>query len=162
MYDSQFETDQNWWACQLPTMYGEVKGSNTMTSAGRSFVISSQCEHPKEAWAFIEFMTSDDYMIGYQENGYGIIVVPSVAEKAKPSQQYAAECFTRNETDQIEPLAPEMAGMVVEGKTFYDSYAAVIMGEADLDEVTQQMNEEYNTALESAIASGSLDPITAE
>lgn len=162
VYDSQFETDQNWWASQLPTMDGEVKGTNTMNSAGRSFVISSQCEHPEEAWAFIEFMTSDDYMIGYQENGYGIIVVPSVAEKAKPSQQYAAECFTRTETDTIAPLAPEMAGMVVEGKTFYDSYAAVIMGEADLDEVTQQMNEEYNAALESAIASGDLDPIIAE
>ena len=158
VYDSQFPTEQDWSAAQLPTMDG-VKGVNAINSAGRSFVISSQCEHPKEAWEFIKFMTSDDYMIGYHENGYGIIVVPSVAEKAKPSSQHAAECFSMTDTDSIVPLTPENAGMVIEGQTYADAYAAVIMGQADNSEVTQRIQESYSKALDDAISSGSIDPI---
>ncbi|MCI9148255.1 MAG: sugar ABC transporter substrate-binding protein [Hungatella sp.] len=161
VYDSQFPTEQNWYACQLPTMDG-VKGVNTMNAAGRSFVISSQCKNPEAAWEFMQFMCSEDYMIGYHEQGYGIIVVPSAAQKAQPSKQYASECFTLTETDTIAPLAPEMAGLVIEGKTFYDAYAAVILGQDDLGAVTAQMDEAYNQALTAAIEAGTLDPIIAK
>ncbi|MDD3251452.1 MAG: sugar ABC transporter substrate-binding protein [Lachnospiraceae bacterium] len=158
VYDSQFPTEQDWYACQVPTMDG-VKGVNAINSAGRSFVMSSQCQHPEEAWEFIKFMTSDDYMIGYHENGYGIIVVPSVAAKAKNSSQHAAECFSLTDTDTIVPLTPELAGMVIEGQTYADAYAAVIMGQADLDETTKKIQESYSKALEDALASGSIEPI---
>ena len=159
VYDSQFPTEQNWAASVLPTYDGVVDGVNTMNSAGRSFVISSQTKHPKEAYEFMKFMTSDDYMIGYHEQGYGIIVVPSVAEKAKPATAYGAEYFTLNDTDTIAPLAPEMAGLVIEGKTFYDAFASVIFGEMSVEDAVAQMTESYNGALEEAISSGDLEPI---
>lgn len=159
VYDSQFPTEQKWAACQLPTMSGEVKGVNAMNSAGRSFVISSQTKHPAEAYEFIKFMTSDDYMIGYHEKGYGIIVVPGVAEKAKSATTYGAEFFVLSETDTIAPLAPEMAGLVIEGKTFNDAFAAVIFGEMDVNDAVTQMNDSYNSALKTAIDSGSFTPI---
>lgn len=159
VYDSQFPTEQNWAASVLPTYDGVVDGVNTMNSAGRSFVISSQTKHPKEAYEFMKFMTSDDYMIGYHEQGYGIIVVPSVAEKAKPATAYGAEYFTLNDTDTIAPLAPEMAGLVIEGKTFYDAFASVIFGEMSVEDAVAQMTESYNGALEKAVSSGELEPI---
>ncbi len=159
VYDSQFPTEQNWAASVLPTYDGVVDGVNTMNSAGRSFVISSQTKHPKEAYEFMKFMTSDDYMIGYHEQGYGIIVVPSVAEKAKPATAYGAEYFTLNDTDTIAPLAPEMTGLVIEGKTFYDAFASVIFGEMSVEDAVAQMTESYNGALEEAISSGDLEPI---
>lgn len=162
VYDTQFPTEQEWAACVLPTYDGVVDGVNTMNSAGRSFVISSQCKNPEAAYEFMKFMTTDDYMVNYHESGYGIIVVPSVAEKAKPATAYGAEYFVLNETDTIAPLAPEMAGLVIEGKTFYDAFASVIFGEAKMDEVVAQMNESYNGALEAAISSGSMEPIVAE
>lgn len=159
VYDSQFPTEQNWAASVLPTYDGVVDGVNTMNSAGRSFVISSQTKHSKEAYEFMKFMTSDDYMIGYHEQGYGIIVVPSVAEKAKPATAYGAEYFTLNDTDTIAPLAPEMAGLVIEGKTFYDAFASVIFGEMSVEDAVAQMTESYNGALEKAVSSGELEPI---
>src|SRR5690606_8446923 len=122
--------EAQWAASQLPTMTEDVPGVNGMNSAGRSFVISSQTQYPEEAYEFIKFMTSDEYMIGYHESGYGIIVVPSVAAKAKPATAYGAEYFVLSEKDTIAPLAPEMAGLVIEGKTFYDAFAAAIFGEA--------------------------------
>lgn len=159
VYDSQFPTEQEWAASQLPTFDGVVDGVNTMNSAGRSYVISKQCKNPEAAWEVIKYLTSDAFMVGYQEKGYGNIVVPSIAEKAKPSETYGSSYFTLLPTDCIEPLAPEMAGLSVEGKTFYEEYAAVILGEADLADVTQRMTQTYNAALEAAIASGEMQPI---
>lgn len=162
VYDSQFPTEQNWAASQLPTMTADVPGVNGMNSAGRSFVISSQTKYPKESYEFIKFMTSEEYMIGYHEKGYGIIVVPEVAKKAQPATTNGAEYFVLSEKDTIAPLAPESAGLVIEGKTFYDAFAAVIFGEMDVNDVVTQMDESYNKALESAIESGSFTPIVVE
>lgn len=162
VYDSQFPTEAKWAASQLPTMTKDVPGVNGMNSAGRSFVLSSQTQHPDEAYEFVKFMTSDEYMIGYHEKGYGVIVVPSVAAKAKPATAYGAEYFVLSEKDTIAPLAPEMAGLVIEGKTFYDAFAAAIFGEADVNEAITQMNESYNAALKTAVDSGSFTPIAVE
>lgn len=85
--------------------------------------------------------------------------MPSVAEKAKPATAYGAEYFTLNDTDTIAPLAPEMAGLVIEGKTFYDAFASVIFGEMSVEDAVAQMTESYNGALEEAISSGDLEPI---
>lgn len=162
VYDSQFETDQNWAAAQLPTLNGEVKGVNAINSAGRSFAISSQTKNKEAAWDFIKFMTSEEYTIDYHEKGYGIVVVPSIAEKAKPSTAYGSEYFVLSETDKIVPLSPELAGLVVEGKTFYEAFTAAIMGAMSIEDAVNQMNESYNTALEKAISSGSFAPIITE
>lgn len=162
VYDTQFPTEQKWAAAQLPTYDGVVDGVNTINSAGRSFVISSQCKNPDAAYEFMKFMTSEEYMIDYHEQGYGIIVVPSVAAKAKAATAYGAEYFVLNDTDTIAPLAPEMAGLVIEGKTFYDAFAAVIFGEMNIDDAVSQMTESYNGALEAAVAAGDIEPITAE
>lgn len=160
VYDSQFPTDQEWGACVLPTYDGVVDGVNTMNSAGRSYCISSQCEHPEAAWEFIKFITSDEFMSEYQEKGYGLIVVPSVAEKAGTCEVYGSEFFNLVDTDTIQPLAPEMAGLEIEGKSFYDEFGAVIMGQASADGLVEAMNEKYNTALTAAVESGSMAPIT--
>lgn len=162
VYDSQLPTDQNWAASVLPTYDGVIDGTNTINAAGRSFVISKQCKNPDAAYEFIKFMTSDEYMIDYHEQGYGITVVPSIAEKTKPATAYGSEYFVLNDTDVIAPLAPEMAGLVIEGKTFYDVFAAVIIGQMDIEEAVSQMTETYNSALEKAVSSGEMEPIVTE
>jgi len=160
VYDSQFPTEQEWAACVMPSYDGVVDGVNTMNSAGRSYCISSQCEHPEAAWEFIKFITSDEFMAEYQEKGYGNIVVPSIAEKAKTCEVYGSSFFALEDTDTIQPLAPEMAGLEIEGKSFYEEFAAVIMGEASVDGLAEAMNEKYNAALTTAVESGSMAPIT--
>ena len=162
VYDSQFPMEETWAASVVPTLAGEVNGTNAINSAGRSFVISNQCENTEAAWEFVKFMTRDDYMISYHEQGYGLIIVPSVAEKARTSSVPGSEYFSMTDTDKIEPLAPEVAGLAIEGRTFYDVFASVIMGQMDIDDAIEEMNEVYNTALKAAIESGSLTPIIKE
>ena len=162
VYDSQLPTDQNWAAATLPTYDGVVDGTNTINAGGRSYVISSQCKNPDAAYEFIKFMTSEEHMIDYHEKGYGICVVPSVAAKAKTATAYGSEYFTVQDTDVIAPLTPEMAGLVIEGKTFYDAFASVIFGQMDMDTAVSQMTESYNSALEKAISSGEMEPIVTE
>lgn len=159
VYDSQFPTEQDWAACVMPTYDGVVDGVNTMNSAGRSYCISSQCKNPEAAWEFIKFITTDEFMAEYQEKGYGNIVVPSIAEKAGTCEVYGSSFFALADTDTIQPLAPEMAGLEIEGKSFYEEFAAVIMGEAGIDGLAEAMAEKYNGALETALNSGTMEPI---
>lgn len=159
VYASQFPTEQEWCACVMPSYDGTIDGVNTMNSAGRSYCISSQCQNKEAAWEFIKFITSDEFMAEYQEKGYGNIVVPSIAAKAPVCDVYGSDFFALEETDTIQPLAPEMAGLEIEGKTFYEEFAAVIMGEASIDGLADKMTEKYNAALKSALDSGSMDPI---
>lgn len=159
VYDSQFPTEQDWAACVMPTYDGVVDGVNTMNSAGRSYCISSQCKNPEAAWEFIKFITTDEFMAEYQEKGFGNIVVPSIAEKAGTCEVYGSSFFALADTDTIQPLAPEMAGLEIEGKSFYEEFAAVIMGEAGIDGLAEAMAEKYNSALDAALSSGSMEPI---
>lgn len=45
--------------------------------------ISKDSDKKEEAWNFIEWMYSDDVQIAYQQGGYGVSVIPSVAAAAK-------------------------------------------------------------------------------
>jgi len=159
VYDSQFPTDQDWAACVVPTYDGVIDGVNSMNSAGRSYCISSQCKNPEAAWEFIKFITTDGFMAEYQEKGFGNIVVPSIAEKAGTCEVYGSDFFALVDTDTIQPLAPEMAGLEIEGKSFYEEFAAVIMGEANINGLAEAMAEKYNNALNAALESGTLEPI---
>lgn len=162
VYDSQFPTDQDWAACVMPTYDGTVDGVNTMNSAGRSFCISSQCKNPEAAWEVLKYISTDEFMAEYQEGGYGNIIVPSIAAKAKTSTIYGSDFFKLADTDTIQPLAPEMAGLEIEGRTFYDEFGAVILGEESIDGVADAMTEKYNAALNEAVSSGSMQPIVKE
>ena len=88
--------------------------------------------------------------------------MPSIAAKAKTSTIYGSDFFKLADTDTIQPLAPEMAGLEIEGRTFYDEFGAVILGEESIDGVADAMTEKYNAALNEAVSSGSMQPIVKE
>ncbi len=162
VYNTQFPTDQEWAACAIPTLNGEVKSKNNIIGAGKSFLVSSQTEKQEAVWEFIKFMTSDEFMVGYQEGGFGIIGVSGIAEKASECKTYGSEYFSISDSDTIATLSPERCGMVVEGKTFYDAFGAAIMGDGNIDEIVKQMDESYNSALKKALEQGDIEPIITE
>lgn len=93
----------------MPTLTGEVLGKTDLNGAGVSDMISSSCEHPEAAWKFLEFMNDGDYLAEYQKEGYGLVVVPAVAEIAEPSDTYGSNislCVTTSMYVPRLPIAP--------------------------------------------------------
>lgn len=161
VYDGQFPTDQNWAAAPMPTLTGEVLGKTDLNGAGVSDMISSSCEHPEAAWKFLEFMNDVDYLAEYQKEGYGLVVVPAVAEIAEPSDTYGSEYFTVRDDEYVRPAPPHRAGMALDGQTYWDVFNAYIMGEGpeDATAIVEELETRYNAALDAALEAGEFDPI---
>lgn len=162
VYGQQFPTDIDWRAAPIPTIDGTVKGKTNLSAAGIHSAITSQCENPDLAWKVLEFIQQDKHLIEYQEKGYGYIIVPSAAEVAEASDEKGSEYFQIGENDGIWPITPISKGVVIEGKTYYDEFAAVIIGEKDIDTVIEDLNKRYNEAVERAIEDEKIEPYIIE
>jgi multiple sugar transport system substrate-binding protein len=153
VYQNQFPTKENWDMAPLPTIDGTVKGSNRINLAGRFFLMSSRTKHPKEAWKVMKLIYSDELLAGYHEHGLGLVMVPSVLEKAKDPdtiKKWPAIKFDKH--DKIWPNIP--VGVRPEGKDMYQVFAEIIFGAADLDTGIADLNTRYNNAFDKAITDG--------
>lgn len=153
VYSDQFKTDINWKSVPVPTVDGEVKGA-TKIAGLKWMYMSNTCENKEAAWKVIEYFNSDAIQIPYAEKGFGNPVVPTVVEKAQPSSMPGMADFLTGDTDAIWPEMPQERTLKIEGKTFNDVFAAVIMGQADFDTEAEELNKKYNAALKQAIESG--------
>lgn len=153
VYQNQFPTKENWNMAPLPTIDGAVKGSNRILLAGRWFLISSKTKYPNEAWKVMQFLYGDELLAGYHERGLGIVMIPSVLEKAKDPetiQKWPAIKFDSH--DKIWPNIP--VGVRPEGKDMYQVFTEIIFGAGDLDKGISNLNNRYNTAFDKAISDG--------
>ncbi|WP_080832639.1 ABC transporter substrate-binding protein [Cohnella massiliensis] len=153
VYMNQFPTEQNWDVAQLPTIDGTVSGSQHLNLAGRWYFMNAHTEHPDEAWKVMEFLYSDELLTGYHENGLGLVMVPSVLEKAQAPQtiQNWPE-LALTDKDKIWPALP--TGVTPEGNDMYFVFNAIVLGALDVDKGIADLNERYNAAYEKAVADG--------
>lgn len=155
----QFPAECNWGVASIPGIGTEnPTGRTDIKNAGKSWGISSDCKNPEEAWKYIEYILSDDYLKGYQEGGYGTVIIPSVSNIAStPDITGAAEFAMDESLDMIWPVRPdEKAGLSIEGKNAYDVYTAIILGAADMESSLQDLTERYNTGLDTSEKNGSV------
>ena len=103
--NGQFPAQCQWGVVPIPGVGTDnPTGRTDIKNAGKSWGIASTCQNPKEAWEYISYMLSDDYMTGYHEQGYGTVIIPSVVEKAKsPDIPGAKEFGMSEELDMIWP-----------------------------------------------------------
>ncbi|WP_334071397.1 MULTISPECIES: sugar ABC transporter substrate-binding protein [Paenibacillus] len=154
VYKTQFPTDINWAVAMPPTIDGKQNGADQVI-AGSYLAMSKNSEHKQEAWKFIEWMYSDDVQVAYQEGGYGVSVIPSVAAKAKAPDIAGIENFLPTAMDGIYPATPLVATEGrVEGTKKVDVFNKFIFDGQDLDKVLSDLNTRYNAALEKAKAAG--------
>ncbi|GIO83276.1 bicyclomycin resistance protein [Paenibacillus faecis] len=154
VYKTQFPTDINWAVAMPPTIDGKQNGADQVI-AGSYLAMSKNSEHKEEAWKFIEWMYSDDVQVAYQEGGYGVSVIPSVAAKAKAPDIAGIENFLPTAMDGIYPATPLVATEGrVEGTKKVDVFNKFIFDGQDLDKVLSDLNARYNAALEKAKAAG--------
>ncbi|MEK4061352.1 MULTISPECIES: hypothetical protein [Paenibacillus] len=100
-------------------------------------------------------MYSDEVQIAYQEGGYGVSVIPSVAAAAKAPDIPGIENFLPTKFDAIYPATPLVTTEGrLEGTKKVDVFNKYIFDGGDLDKELQDLNTRYNAALEKAKAAG--------
>lgn len=151
VYQDQFPTDINWGGALAPTLTGEVLGKSEIVSAGTWLGISASSKHKEAAWKFMEYMYADDVMTTYHEKGFGLSVVPSIAEKAKVPEVKGMEGFLVGDQDAIWPVSPNVTP---EGANYADALFKYMISGGDLNAIVQDLNTRYNDALAKAVEKG--------
>jgi multiple sugar transport system substrate-binding protein len=153
VYKNQFPAKIEWDAALPPSIDGAYKGVvNQGAGATRWLSMSSKSQNKDAAWKLLEYMYSDEVLIGYQEQGLGILSIPSVAKKAGKPDIAGIANFLPGPYDGMWPAPPQ--GLKPEGKSWQDEFVKYILVGGNLDTVITDLNARYNTALAKDRAAG--------
>lgn len=160
VYENQFPMDSaKWDAAPIPTAGGKETGKQYYEGAA-AYMLNAKSPNLEKAFkVYKDIFTTEDYLVGYYEGGYGVSILPSVIEKANPSENYKTKQWLRinPETDAMLPKAPHQAftaGMIVEGEDMYKTCESIYYGGADIASTLQDLTDRYNKAYQDAIANG--------
>lgn len=160
VYENQFPMDSSKWnAAPIPTVGGKETGKQAYEGTG-AYLLNAKSPNLEKAFkVYKDIFTSEEYQIGYYEGGYGVSIIPSVLEKANPSENYKKKEWLRlnPEYDAILPKPPHSAftsGMIVEGEDMYKTCESIYYGDADVTSTLQDLTDRYNKAYQDAVANG--------
>ncbi len=120
---------------------------STIGAASWQFGVSSTCEYPEGAAAFVEFALQDRYLASFSD---GIGLIPSTAEAAAMTERYAPggalePFFGLSEAQAlVRPVSP---GYVVAAKVFEKALADIANG-ADVADTLDAAVDEINADIE--------------
>lgn len=160
VYENQFPMDSSKWdVAPIPTVGGEAIGKQH-GGYGGGYIFNADSPNLEKAFkAYKDIFTTEEYLTGYYEGGYGVSIIPQIIEKANPSENYKNKEWLRinSETDAVLPKPPHAAfasGMVVEGEDMYKTAESIYYGDADIESTLQDLTDRYNKAYEEAIKNG--------
>ncbi len=153
VYTSQFPTEQKWQYAQLPTVTGEITGSQKL-SAGTWYAMTTNCPDVEKGWRVLSALYDFENLVTYYELGLGVSVLPAVIAKAKaPAAIEAVPYMGIQPTDKMWPLEP--INIVPEGDDWGLRFAEVIFGvSSDIDGIIADLNARYQAAYEKSVADG--------
>jgi multiple sugar transport system substrate-binding protein len=150
VYKNQFPAKSRWAATLAPTVDGVMDGASGFLG-GQWLVMNKDSKNKEAAWKFMQYMYGDEVLTKYQEGGFGISMVPSIAEKAAKPDIAGIEGFLPTQYDAVWPLHPTVT---VEGQNYNDVFFEYILQGGDLDAIIADLNDLYNAALDKAKANG--------
>lgn len=159
VYQNQFPMDTDKWdCCPIPTAGGKVTGRQYFTGSS-GYLINAKSPNVEKAFqVYKDVFASEDYLVGYYEGGFGVSIIPSVLEKAKPGIDFQnKEWLLMKDIDGLLPIPPHNAfvsGMVVEGEDMYKTCESIYYGGADIESTLKDLTERYNKAYQDAIKNG--------
>jgi multiple sugar transport system substrate-binding protein len=160
VYQNQFPMDSSKWDCvPIPTVGGKATGKQYFTGTG-SYVLNAKSPNVDKAFkVYKDIFANEDYLIGYYEGGFGVSILPSVIEKAKPGKDFQDKKWLLiSDIDALLPKPPHTAfasGMVVEGEDMFKTCESIYYGDADIDSTLKDLTDRYNKAYQEAVKNGS-------
>ena len=160
---NQFPMSDEWGVVQVPVSGGNVTGAQSYTANG-GYLFNADSKNLDAAWtAYRKIFTDIDYLVDYYEGGFGISIIPTVIEKAKAPEVYVDNTdLLIGDTDAIWPATPQEANanvFIVEGMDMYTTFAAMMIGDTDIESGLQDLTDRYNATLQSGIEDGSIKAI---
>ena len=147
----QFPAKVEWGVAQLPTLDGEIKGSEAC-SPNNGWLMSAFTEHPKEAWEVIEYFGSENVLKGYLEGGYTLPMSKYMAEKIDKTKIGRMADFSGADYEAVLPVAP---AVTPDGENYRDAlWNACLPEGGSIDETIAKLNQTYNDALDKEVKMG--------
>lgn len=159
VYMDQFPMDSDKWdVAPIPTVSGKDVGKQNITFTS-AYLINSESKNAELAFkVYKDIFTTEDFLIGYQEGGYGVSIIPDIVEKASLSEEIAdKEWLQMQDIDGVLPLTPQeknAQAVVVEGEDYYKTFESVYYGGEDVDAALADLTERYNKAYHQGIEDG--------
>ena len=160
VYANQFPMDSDKWDCApIPTAGGKELGKQYFSGTS-SYLLNAKSENLEKAYkVYHDIFTTEDYLVGYYEGGYGVSIIPAILEKAEPSDDFKNKEWLKinPETDALLPKPPHSAftsGMIVEGEDMFKTCESIYYGGADIESTLQDLTDRYNKAYQEAIEDG--------
>ena len=160
VYANQFPMDSDKWDCApIPTAGGKELGKQYFSGTS-SYLLNAKSENLEKAYkVYHDIFTTEDYLVGYYEGGYGVSIIPAILEKAEPSDDFKNKEWLKinPETDALLPKPPHSAftsRMIVEGEDMFKTCESIYYGGADIESTLQDLTDRYNKAYQEAIENG--------
>ncbi len=141
-----------WGVAEIPTIDGEVKGAQT-ANPQKGYMMLNGTEHPDEAFEVIEYFASEEYLKGYVERGYALPYSEHIISIADMTQGGRIADFELQDYESFYPAPPSVT---LEGDNAETVIWSAIMGERDVQEAIDDLNERYNSALDADVAAGKI------
>jgi multiple sugar transport system substrate-binding protein len=151
VFTDQFPVKKfTWKVGELPTLDGKIKGAET-AQPQKGYMIMSTTKHADAAWKVIQFFSSEDFMKGYLEKGYGLPYSDYMKSIVDTSKTGRISDFALKDYESVYPTAPSVT---IAGEDMQKVLWSAVMGERDIDTAIKDLNTRYNSALEKDVASG--------
>lgn len=159
VFANQFKPKIEWAAAPVPSVDPTAKSGSLM---GRSdwLAMSAKSKNKDAAWKVMQWFYRPEFLIRYQEEGYGNLVLPGLSKTAKPATQTGSQYFVPDfkNTDAVWPVPPFVSK--IEGKDFSAMFADYVFGrDPDLDKTLSDLTARYNKALARDITSGTVQQL---
>lgn len=158
VFTDQFPCKFDWGVAELPTMDGEVKGALTCTP-NVGYTMISSCKNKDAAWKVIQYFSSEEFLKGYFEGGFGAPISKYMQGAIDNSKIGRLADFTLQDYENVYPATPTIT---LEGDKYNAVFFNAILGNITADEAIADLNKRYNEALERGLANGSCKRLVIE
>ena len=81
VYANQFPMDSDKWDCApIPTVGGKKLGKQYFSGTS-GYLLNAKSENLEKAYqVYHDIFTTEDYLVGYYEGGYGVSIIPTILE----------------------------------------------------------------------------------
>lgn len=147
----QFPAKIEWGVAPLPTLDGEIKGSEAC-SPNTGYMMSGSTTHTKEAWEVIEYFGSEKVLKGYFEGGYALPISRYMESKIDKTKIGRMADFAGADYEAVLPVPPSVTP---EGENYRDAlWNACLPEGGSIDETIEMLNKTYNDALDKEVKMG--------